>query len=400
MAVTKKVTKIQMKIKLANGCSCSTFNVYPKNWKNKTANYKLSWYIKYRFYDPNYSSPKQVVIKGMNCYNNLSDKQQATEQALADELYKLKELYYNPFTAGLKKHQGEGPNSNTPFYEALLIANSKLSVSERTQQDLKFVLRSVYRATIELRLVQLPIQQATRKVVKQILEHASVSPDQFNKFRSYLMMLFSELCEMEVIEINPVRDIRKKKVVKRIRKVLSDDERVFVNEFLQKHHIAFHRFLHIFFHSGARISELMQVKACDVELKKQRYKVIIRKGRVYKEVWRLIKDIALPYWEEIISSASQEDYLFSEGLVPGEHEINSDQITKRWYRLIKKPFGIEADFYSLKHLHTTEVVDLLSSEAAAKHNEHTSTAMVVGIYDVKRIERKELAVKQLNNKFA
>ncbi|MEJ7740594.1 MAG: hypothetical protein WKF97_24520 [Chitinophagaceae bacterium] len=37
----------------------------------------------------------------------------------------------------------------------------------------------------------------------------------------------------------------------------------------------------------------------------------------------------------------------------------------------------------LKHLNTTEVVDALSEEEAAKLNAHTSTAMVIEIYDVK-----------------
>jgi hypothetical protein len=68
--------------------------------------------------------------------------------------------------------------------------------------------------------------------------------------------------------------------------------------------------------------------------------------------------------------------------------------------LVKKKIGIEADFYSLKHLHTTEVVDMLSEKEAASHNEHTSTAMVVGIYDVRGESRRHGKVKTLKNKFA
>jgi hypothetical protein len=69
-------------------------------------------------------------------------------------------------------------------------------------------------------------------------------------------------------------------------------------------------------------------------------------------------------------------------------------------RLVKKKLGIQADFYSLKHLHTTEVVDLLNEVEAAKHNEHASTAMVVGIYDVRKTEREHEKMKRLGNKFA
>ncbi len=67
---------------------------------------------------------------------------------------------------------------------------------------------------------------------------------------------------------------------------------------------------------------------------------------------------------------------------------------------MKKKLNISADFYSLKHLHTTEVVELLSDIDAAGHNGHRSTAMVVGIYDIKRAERKHDKIKSLNNRFA
>jgi integrase len=214
------------------------------------------------------------------------------------------------------------------------------------------------------------------------------------------MILFSELCESEIVDINPVRDIKKKKIVKHIRQVLTDEERILVNEHLKNKYPEFHRFLHIFYNSGARISELLRIKDSDVDLKKQRYKVIIQKGVEYREVWRTIKDIVLNYWNDILCQAAKGDYLFSIGLKPGKRQIQPYQIGKRWYRLVKKPLGIQADFYSLKHLHTTEVVDLLSEKEAAKHNEHISTAMVVGIYDVKRDDRHHNKVKGLDNKFA
>jgi integrase len=144
----------------------------------------------------------------------------------------------------------------------------------------------------------------------------------------------------------------------------------------------------------------LRVNKSDVDLINQRYKVTIYKGREYREVWKTIKDIALPYWQSIMKECNDKDYVFTKGLKPGQSQIQPYQIGKRWYRLVKKKLGINADFYSLKHLHTTEVVDLLDEAAAAKHNEHRSTAMVVGIYDVKKTERDHNKVKSLNNKFA
>ena len=165
-------------------------------------------------------------------------------------------------------------------------------------------------------------------------------------------------------------------MTKHLRDVLSPEERITVNQYLEEKYPSFHRFLHIFFHSGARISELLRVTDSDMDLKNQRYKVIVQKGRNYTQVWKTIKDVAMPYWLSVMKECVKGDFVFSVGLKPGSKQIQPYQVTKRWYRLVKKKIGIAADFYSLKHLHTTEVVDLLGEKEAAKHNEHTSEAMV------------------------
>jgi hypothetical protein len=59
--------------------------------------------------------------------------------------------------------------------------------------------------------------------------------------------------------------------------------------------------------------------------------------------------------------------------------------------------GITADLYSLKHLNTTEVVEALDEQAAAKLNSHTSTAMVVGVYDVRNEQRRNAKIILVNN---
>jgi integrase len=388
-------------ITLPNDCSCSKLAVSPRNWQTKNAKFNKDWYIMYRFYDPRFTKPKQVMVKGMNHYKKLVERQEAMKKCLADELDRLLSGSYNPFsrTDGASESI-VAVGKETSIVEALKLANNKITVSDSTQRDLKYLIIHIEKAVKALSLEAYQIAKVSRKTVKLLLEQISSTADRFNKNRSNLMILFSELCEAEAIDINPVRDIKKKKVVKHIRETLAPEERTKVDKHLQESYPTFHRFLHIFFHSGARISELLRVAETDVDLRNQRYKVVIRKGRNYIEVWKTIKDVALPHWKNIMEECSKGDYVFSVGLRPAQVQIKPYQITKRWNRLVKKKIGIDADFYSLKHLHTTEVVDLLSEKDAAKHNEHTSTAMVVGIYDVRRDSRQHNKVKGLNNKFA
>lgn len=388
-------------ITLPNGCTCSKLTVYPKNWQTKNAKITKDWFIKYRFYDPRYPMPKQVMVKRMNQYKSLQERQEATKSCLAEELDKLVNDGCNPFQrvtkAGICTDHITG---QTSLIDALRYALRTVSVSDITRRDLKYLVKHSEDALRRHNLLSLPTTNSTRKTIKLLLEEVSNTPDRFNKNRSNLMILFTELCEAEAIENNPVRDIKKKKVVKRLREVLSDEERVKVNKHLLENYPTFHRFLHIFFHSGARISELLRVRESDLDLPNQRYKVTIQKGRNYKEVWKTIKDVALPFWSDISQECNAGDFVFSIGLRPGQTLIKPYQVTKRWYRLVKKKIGITADFYSLKHLHTTEVVDMLDENEAAKHNEHTSNAMVIGIYDVRGENRKHNKVKTLKNKFA
>lgn len=76
-------------INLPNGCKCSKISVHPKNWQSKSAKTTTDWYLSYRFYHPEYPQPKQVMVKGMNHFKELSQRQEATKTLLSQELDKL-----------------------------------------------------------------------------------------------------------------------------------------------------------------------------------------------------------------------------------------------------------------------------------------------------------------------
>jgi integrase len=210
-----------MKMILPNGCAHSELSVKPNDWHTKKAKVTTNWFIKYRFYDPNKPLPKQIMIKGMNSFKTLKERQAET---------------------------------------------------------------------------------------KRLLNH-----------------------EMEIVSNNYIRDIKKRKTTKYLRQVLTPDERVLVNGYLESQYPSFHRFLHIFFHSGARIAEIMRMKVKDIDLPNQRYKVIIKKGGNYHEVWKTIKTIALPYWIEQLKIATPNDFVFSKGL-----ECGKGKKTKKYLRLLKQ----------------------------------------------------------------
>lgn len=400
-------------IKLPNGCSISNPSVYPTNWNKPQASIKKIWYIQYYFYDPAFKHDKRykygkrcIVKNGINRIKVLEERQDAVREMMETELYTLKEKGFNPITEKtlLPIEIDYEISPSTPFINSLYKALDKLSCQPSTLLDIKSVLKYIEKAAGQLKYDHIPLKEIKRKHIRLLLDHCgrikpTWSSNQFNHYRKYLGVLYKQLVELEAVEYNPIRDISKQKTIKRIRKTLSIEERKKVNDYLHQKHYSFWRFVHIFFHSGARLTELLSVKKEDVDLKNQKYKCLIQKGKEYKEVWRTLKDVALPLWEEVINQSNLNQYLFSKGLQPGNCKIRREQVTRRWEVHVKKKLDINADLYSLKHSNTDETTDILSLLDASKMNSHTNTKTTL-IYAVGERERQHQRLKQVQNPFA
>ncbi len=403
---------------LPNNCRCSNLTVHPNNWNTKKASIKIDWYVAYRFYDPKFPKPKQRSIRGMNDFKTLEERQAATRAILNDELDMLQNRAFNPISGYIEERCDDNRTdivASTPFIDALQKAFSKMEISPESKTEIERTLKFFAKAALLVRKDDLPLIDVKRKDIKAILaacekiklvEKLSWSNNQFNVYRAHIGMIFSYLNREDVLEYNPVDKIEKKPIVKQIRDVLTIEQRQHIDNYLKKASPLFHRFVHIFFHSGARRNEIMRLQGCHVDLERQRYKILVKKRRQMAWVWKTIKDIAMPFWISAMQNCQPQDYVFSVGLKPGPTPINPKQITRSWRYHVKKKLNINIDFYSLKHLHTTEVLDILEDQSAdsvkeiAEHNSHTSGAMVVQIYDVKRADRHGKKIKGINNSFA
>ncbi|HRE52209.1 MAG TPA: tyrosine-type recombinase/integrase [Flavitalea sp.] len=395
---------------LPNGNYYTDLSVNPKNWKSVKAPTRKPWFIFYRFYSTD-GQNKLVTIRGMNVYKTQLERMQAAQVLIDDELHQLTALGYNPITKIFTPFYDPDTEitPEMPLPQALDVAKTKLKCDPDTVKDLGYALNFIKTAINHINLNRLPVGQVSRKYIVRILEACGAVKETwtaatFNKYRTYLIMLFKVLVKYEALENNPVLSIEKEVVIRKLRDVVTPEQRRVIAKHLKENYYSFYRFLQIFFHSGGRIKEMLRLQVKDIDLDRQLYKVTVRKGRA-KEVLKTIKNIALPYWRELIEGADPEDYVFSAGLVPGKEPIRREQISKRWRIHVKEKLlklyemKIIADFYSLKHLNTTEVTKRLSEEDAARLNSHDSTAMVVKIYDVGREDRQHERLKNVGNEF-
>ncbi|HAN37634.1 MAG TPA: hypothetical protein DCQ29_01915 [Chitinophagaceae bacterium] len=316
---------------------------------------------------------------------------------LDNELHLLQEEGYNPITKQMSKPRGTVEvHPNTLFLNALECALKLIKIAASTRADMKSMLRVAAEAAANTFSITKPISQIRRRDVVMLLEQiehikGDFSAHRYNKYRSYLMSLFNKLLELEAIDINPAREILKQKTTKKIRNIITIEDIKRINETIVHSNYNFWRFLQIFFHSGARIVELLALKVGDVDFKESRFKVLVKKGRNYTEMYRPIRASVLPLWQELINDSPSGYYIFSKGLQPGEHKIRYEQITRRWKVHIKDKLGIEADCYSLKHRNLEETAKLYGISVAAAGAGHATPVITMKYYAPGEMERmKEL----------
>lgn len=400
-------------ITLPNGCTCSELTVNPSNWN--TFKYptplKKTWYIQYHFYDPLYRTSKEykygklVIIKGMNRLKLLSERREATKRLIENEIYQLKEKGYNSISGKFIPVMANGIEPNTPFIDALRKAYNLLKLEASTKNDIYSTIKFFEIASQKIGFDKYEIQAVKRKHLVQMLEmlpslKKSWSAYSYNNCRGYLMMLYKKLLLLQAVESNPVNDIPKEQVPEKIKQLLSNEERKIIDEYLLEVDRDYRRFINIFFHSGGRRTELCRLKVVDVDLNKQFFKLLVKKGRKQRESLRPIKDIALEFWKEQLAESKPEDYVFSSNYKPGKFKLQPKKISEKWKKYVKEDLKIDIDFYSLKHLNLDETSSYIDAEAAAKMAGHTSTVITLKHYLVNEEQRKMDKLKKVNNSFA
>lgn len=402
-------------INLPNNCWCSEFGVYPKNWKTAKADLSKTWYIQYYFHDPafkdeqGYRYGKMVLIKsGINRLKTLAERQEAVKALIEAELYLLQVEGYNPITKKKAQEKRQTDFVKMGFVEALNFAYDSKSCERHTKEDLKSVVKYAKQAIRNLRLEDLEISKVEKAHAKMILQEVGAikgkrwTNNNYNYYRAHLGMLFQELKEYDAVKYNVFLELASRKRERKARVLLSQDQRKAINKKLKEEDYCFWRFVQIFFHSGARESEMVLLKGKHVDLEAQQFLISVKKGKEVREVWKPIKDVALPYWQEIMEDCTPEMYVFSLDLKPmlRAKPIRAEYITKRWKKLVKEGMGIEADFYSLKHLNTDETAALLGIEAAAAQNSHTTTVITMKHYALGEKARQMERLKKVGNSFA
>ncbi len=407
---------------LPNNCRFGKISVTPKNWDKPKADINMEWKISYRFHDDNLKKKVKCVIKaGINRLKSLSERQAFIKSNLEHLLYELQVKGWNPIT---ETHFIEPEILVTPSFnpgislrDSLNYAFDKFEPSKHFKRNTGYIKDYFLRIAKALHVDTIPVKDIDERHVEKILEECGKQKKldrinykgiqritgepwnnrMFNYWRSRLGCLFKILKKEKVIRRNYALDVELKKIPKPDRLVITKEERKKIFE-CEKIPYTFRRYCRMFFHSGARSSELLLLKKEDVNLTEQYFKITVLKGRESR-VRKTIKNLALSAWKEIVAEAENGQYLFSIGLKPGNIAIDPIQITRRWRVHVKDKLGIEADFYSLKHSNADEVADRLDAEAAQKLLGHSSKVVTMEFYLQGEKKRQHERLKKIDNEF-
>lgn len=401
-------------ISLSNGCSATYPTPIPKNWKTASKEALLKeWIIYYYFFDPlhqeQYPRGKRVRIKGMNEFKTLGERREATEILINGLESKLVSSHWNPITKKYMEPENS-INQNSSLVDSLEYYLKIKRISDSYRTDITSMLKYLKISIYALQLQNISIRQITRKDIKATLRHQqetrNISNYKYNKYKAQLSALFGDMIEDELLEHNPTYKIKKLTTEKRLREILTKEDSKRVYFHLKSNYYTFWRFMMLFYSSGSRVAEMLQVQVKDVDLNKLEFKVFIKKGQQHKEVLKPINKNFAHLWSEIISEQNGDkleinpnDYLFSKGLSKGKKTIRYEQITRRWKTHVKNQLKITADFYSLKHLYSDKISEQLDIAHAQKLNSHTSDRMMKEHYAVNEKQRTINRLKNVDASF-
>ena len=408
--------KRKIRTELRNGCSRTEVYFSPENYRKLRNNSDLQkdWFVECRFHDPKFKDkyPNGFQFrKRTNCFQTITERKAAMEIYKNDMEILLDKQNYNPITKIFMLSEGFELHRGMDFKSAIEIGMTKLKGSEKHLKDVGVAMRRFCKALDTINYSFLNVENIKIRHILTVFDYLKLTPNYFNKFRQYLSDIFKILIKFDCTDVNPVRDIEKETIEKKFREIISDEELKYVDPFLEKNYYSFYRYRMIFGYSGGRTAEFMRIQKKYVDLEKQEYKVLIKKGKQYTWVTKIIMLDSVPYWKEILEMTDNpDDYIFSVGLVPGPKQIRPYQITKRWERLVKKSEKIKnekdevvkvtADFYTLKHKFldeldklqdTTPVIPINLAQIVASHKSNATT----GIYATGRQSRKNELLKNL-----
>lgn len=358
------------------GCKRSDFLVMSSN---------DDWFIQCRFYEPNREKPF-TYRRRLNRFKSEKERKDLEKILLKSMTSLLDEKDYNPRTKEYMFIDDE-LNPNLSLLESLELALKKKVYTTEHRKVVESALRKFRATTEKLELDYLKIKDVELIHVKKILEACGLTNYSYTQYKKMLSSLFTDLVDEACLKVNPCTGIKAKKHIVERKEIFTDKELERVTERILKDAPQFYNLYQIFYMSGCRVPEMLGLKTKDVNLEKQEFTILLKKGSLDIREKRAIVPDALEFWKMQMAKIKDDEFIFSYGFVPGEKQLNRDYIYKFW----KNKVRIKT-IYTLKYTWLDKVEEAhYNAQIMAGHRDDRTTS----IYTVGREKRRLEAQKQI-----
>lgn len=233
-----------------------------------------------------------------------------------------------------------------------------------------------------------PIVSITPAAAIKFMEEIEVSycAQTYNNYLRFYIIMFNWMKERSYIDINPFDGIKRKskKLTKKIRRALTDDELSRLIEFLEKENRNYLIICLLCYYCLIRPKEISMLKCKDIDISRQTVRVSEDIAKNDNTSYRTIPDKLMKMLVRIDLSKG-DNYLFSgKDFAPGEERMWSQRISDYWDKVVRPGcnFGHEVQFYSLKDTGITNMIaagiPVSYVQQQADHSSLSITSIYVG----------------------
>lgn len=365
------------------GCKRSDFLVTNSN---------EDWFIQCRFYEPDREKPF-TYRRRLNRFKTEKERKQIEKLLLKQMTTLIDEKDYNPRTKQFMFLEEE-LNPNLALCDALEKALVRKSYTPEHVKVVESALKRFKLNTEKLELGYLKIKDIELIHIKKILESCSLTNHSYNQYKKMLSSLFTDLVDESCLKVNPCTGIKAKKHVVEKKEIFTDKELERITERILKDAPLFYNFYQIFYMSGCRVPEMIGLKSKDINLEKQEFTILLKKGGLDVREKRAIVPDALEFWKRQMKKVQEDQYIFSYAFIPGDTLLTRDYVYKFW----KKKIRI-GTIYKLKYTWLDKVEEAhYSAQIMAGHRDDRTTSIYTVGREKRRLEaQKQIKIKPIEN---
>lgn len=345
--------------------------IYTGSKKGQTPSIDKDWNVYYFFLIPG-SKPERyrrfVTRGGINRFHTIDERMNYAKR-LVRVIDRELDNGFNPF-------EEIEDRAFLSFGNAVKWSLSRQEWSPETRKLMEYMV-NVFLNTMG-GLVNKDVKSFTRiqarETLEKIVKDRKLGNLAHNRYRAVMRRVFSELVEWEKIPFNPF-EFRNKKVPPKKKKALATPEEVeLIREYLEIKNPYLLTFVMAVNMTFIRLSELLKLKAEDVDIQKWRITVRAEISKNRKQ-----RTVVVPFdlRERLLLHVLPDHYLFGGGCKPEIREKPLDYTTiwHKWDNLVVRDLGIKVTPYSFKHMGTRKMTAKIDRTAAQYQAGHSSSAM-------------------------